>query len=148
MQTTTRKSPDHILLTSLGTLAKETEYEWGCKKITAELTPLALVKLLDSEQLPNRVVAIITQGAKNKTWEIFQKGIRDTLKFAPESVDIPDGRNSDEISEILESIATQNPEGADLTLDVTQGFRHFPFIFYALVLYLTSLRDVKIRGAY
>ena len=48
----------------------------------------------------------------------------------------------------LESVAERIPEGADLTLDVTQGFRHFPFIFYALVLYLTSLRGVTLRGAY
>ena len=45
-------------------------------------------------------------------------------------------------------MAAKVPEGAELTLDVTQGFRHFPFIFYTLVLYLTSLRDVTIRGAY
>ena len=78
----------------------------------------------------------------------FRSGICKTLKLSPELVEIPDGNTSDEIRQILESVANCIPEGADLTLDVTHGFRHFPFIFYALVLYLTSLRSVKIRGAY
>ncbi len=52
------------------------------------------------------------------------------------------------VRQILEKVAQEIPEGAELTLDVTQGMRHFPFIFYALVLYLTSLWGVKVRGAY
>ena len=139
---------EHILLTSLGLRAIETEYEWNGKKATAGLTPLALVQLLDKAQLPNHVVAVVTDGAKRETWQPFRAGICQTLKFSPEIVEIPDGNSSDEIRQILESVAKRIPEGADLTLDVTQGFRHFPFIFYALVLYLKSLRGVTIRGAY
>ena len=139
---------EHILLTSLGMQAIETEYEWNGKKATAGLTPLALVQLLDKAQLPNHVVAVVTKGAKRETWQPFRAGICQTLKFSPEIVEIPDGNSSDEIRQILESVAQRIPEGADLTLDVTQGFRHFPFVFYALVLYLKSLRGVTIRGAY
>ena len=138
----------HILLTSLGMRALKTIYMWNEKTVTTKLTPLALVQLLEESQLPNRVVAVATQGAKRETWQLFRSGICKTLKFSPELVEIPDGNSTDEIRQILESVANRIPEGADLTLDVTQGFRHFPFIFYALVLYLTSLRGVKIRGAY
>ena len=91
---------------------------------------------------------MVTSGAKPITWPVFENGICTALGSPPESVSIPDGRNSDEIREILEAVAQTIPEGAALTLDVTQGWRHFPFIFYALILYLTSLRGVKIRGAY
>ena len=139
---------EHVLLTSLGLRAIETEYEWNGKKATAGLTPLALVQLLEKAQLPNHVVAVVTEGAKRETWQPFRAGICQTLKFSPEIVEIPDGNSSDEIRQILESVAKRIPEGADLTLDVTQGFRHFPFVFYALVLYLKSLRGVTIRGAY
>lgn len=150
MEETIRESTDapHILLTSLGMRAIPTEYEWNGKKATADLTPLALVQLLDKAELPDHVVAVITQGAKRETWQPFRAGICQTLKFSPELVEIPDGNSRDEIRQILESVAKRIPEGADLTLDVTQGFRHFPFIFYALVLYLKSLRGVTIRGAY
>ena len=139
---------EHILLTSLGVQARETRYQWEGQEATALLTPLALVKLLDPSQRPNRVVAVITQEAKDQTWETFQEGICQALGFEPQLVLIPSGSSRDEIRQILEKVAQCVPEGAELTLDVTQGLRHFPFIFYALVLYLTSLRDVKVRGAY
>ena len=140
----------HILLTSLGTRLFDapTDYELDGKSASALLTPLALVQLLAPSQRPNRVVAMVTPGAKSTTWPVFEKEICSILKFKPGSVSIPDGRSSDEIRKIIEKVAQKVPEGAELTLDVTQGFRHFPFIFYALVLYLTSLRGVKIRGAY
>lgn len=140
----------HILLTSLGTRLFDapTDYELDEKSASALLTPLALVQLLDPPQRPNRVVAMVTPGAESTTWPVFEQEICSILGFKPESVSISDGRNSAEIREIIEKVAQEIPEGAKLTLDVTQGFRHFPFIFYALVLYLTSLRGVKIRGAY
>ena len=139
---------EHILLTSLGMRAIKTEYLWNGKTVEADLTPLALVKLLGKSQLPTHVVAVVTQAAKRETWQLFRSGICRTLKLSPEFVEIPDGSSTDEIRQILESVANRVPEGANLTLDVTQGFRHFPFIFYALVLYLKSLRGVNIRGAY
>ena len=141
---------NHILLTSLGMQARKTEYLWNGKTAKAELTPLALVQLLklNGAPLPDRVLAVVTKGALGKTWGIFETGIRTTLGFSPQLLVIPDGKNDAEIRDILEKVAAEIPEGAYLTLDVTQGFRHFPFIFYALVLYLTSLRGVKIRGAY
>ena len=150
IETTTSQPSNtpHILLTSLGMRAIPTTYKWNEKTVEADLSPLALVKFLERSELPNHVVAVATQGAKRETWQIFRAGICRTLKFSPELVEIPDGNSPDEIRQILESVANRIPEGADLTLDVTQGFRHFPFIFYALVLYLTSLRSVKIRGAY
>ena len=150
METTVHESPTvpHILLTSLGMRAIRTEYLWNGKTVGADLTPLALVQLLEKPQLPNHVIAVVTQNAKRETWQLFRAGICRTLKLSPELVEIPDGSSTDEIRQILESVANRIPEGADLTLDVTQGFRHFPFVFYALVLYLTSLRGVNIRGAY
>ena len=150
IETTTCQLSDapHILLTSLGMKAIPTTYEWNEKTVEADLSPLALVQLLERSELPNHVVTLVTEGAKRETWQLFHSGICRILKFSPELVEIPDGNSPDEIRQILESVANHIPEGAALTLDVTQGFRHFPFIFYALVLYLTSLRSVKIRGAY
>lgn len=140
----------HILLTSLGKNAFPTTYEWGQEKAAADFAPLALVEFLKILKLPmpNHVVAVVTQGAKCETWQRFRAGVCKILKCSPELVEIPDGSNTNEIRQILESVANRVPEGADLTLDVTHGLRHFPFIFYALVLYLKSLRGVEIHGAY
>ena len=91
---------------------------------------------------------MVTPGARAETWDPFCEGIRNALDLEPVPIAIPIGSTNGEIRQILEKVAAKVPKGADLTLDVTQGFRHFPFIFYTLVLYLTSLRDVTIRGAY
>lgn len=143
----------HILLTSLGTRVFEnTTYRWKGAEAIADLAPLALMELFDNLNLsiPDRFIAVVTEGAKNTTWPVFQKWVSTNRGIKAESISIDDGRNSDEIRKILESVADPQyiPEGAELTLDVTQGFRHFPFIFYALVLYLKSLRGVNIRGVY
>ena len=153
MEKPIQKSSDrqHILLTSLGTRVYEnTKYVWGGKTATADLAPLALMELFNNLGLPtpNRFVAVVTDGAEKSTWPVFYNWVCDNRRTKPESISVTDGRNTSEIRDILESVAQHIPEGVDLTLDVTQGFRHFPFIFYALVLYLKSLRGVNIRGVY
>ena len=155
METTTHQPTvmPHILLTSLGKNAFQTTYEWSGEEATAELAPLALVEFLKrlSFPIPNHVVAVVTKEAETGTWPTFQAGIGQLADFNPvkiKMVKISNGIDRSEISEILESVAECIPEGAKLTLDVTHGLRHFPFIFYALVLYLKSLRSVEICGAY
>lgn len=119
---------------------------------TADLAPLALMELFDNLNLPipNRFIAVVTEGAKDTTWPVFRDRVLNNHGIEPLPIPIDDGRNSDEIHKILQSVADPQYilEGAELTLDVTQGFRHFPFIFYALVIYLKSLRGVNIRGVY
>lgn len=136
----------HILLTSLGTTARETRYQLHGRTATGSLTPLALVKLLECK--PDQVIAVVTAAAKKKTWPDFKREMGIILGFPPQPLAIPEGRNRQEISQILERVASIVPQGTILTLDITQGLRHIPFFFYAVALYLTSLRNVAIRGAY
>ena len=149
---TADKPHTHILLTSLGLNASENEYELRTKRETARLAPLALIPLLERLGLPkpNRAIAVVTEKVlKAKSWCIFRDGIKSEI--GPDCclpIKISDGSSADDIQEILKQVAEQVPEGADLTLDVTQGLRYLPFIFYALALYLKSLRDVTILGAY
>ena len=119
---------EHILLTGLGNRATQTLYQLGSATATAALTPLALIQLLDHDARPDRVIALCTEGAKSSTWQMFQDSVCKTLGIEAECVDIPDGRTGDEIREIVEKAAAQFAEGDDLTLDVTQGLRHFPFV--------------------
>ncbi len=138
----------HVLLTALGVRAEPTLYRWGQQEETAPLTPLALLQMLSREQRPNRAIAMVTARAREETWPLFEEQIRAILGSEAEPIHIPDGRSADELREILESVAERIPPGSKLTLDVTQGLRHFPFVVYALVLYLTSLRGVRLEGAY
>lgn len=138
----------HILLTALGKGQRNTIYELHGSTAEEPLAPLALLRLLQENAKPNRVLALCTEGARQATWETFANGVRQTLNMDAERLDIPDGRTADDIRQIVESAAEKFPEGVELTLDVTQGFRHFPFVAYALALYLTSLRGIRLRGAY
>jgi len=106
------------------------------------------MRLLPERERPDRVLAMVTAGAEKNTWPEFREETQQILGVVPEAASIPDGRTPDELREILEHVAGQLPPGCDLSLDVTQGLRHFPFIVYALALYLTSLRGVRLRGAY
>ncbi len=138
----------HILLTALGKEQRSTLYELRGRSAEEPLAPLALLRLLPPDAKPNRVLALCTEGAKQATWETFANGVHQTLRIEAERLDIPDGKTADEIRQIIEAAAEKFPEGAELTLDVTQGLRHFPFVAYALALYLTSLRGIRLRGAY
>ena len=138
----------HVLLTALGKEQRNTVYELRGRTVEEPLAPLALLRLLPEEAKPSRVLALCTDGARQATWGSFANGVREILHAEAEPVEIPDGRNPNEIRQIVEIAAGKVPEGVELTLDVTQGFRHFPFVAYALALYLTSLRGIRLRGAY
>jgi hypothetical protein len=140
----------HILLTALGKVAKPCQYMLtaGGQTVEAALAPSALMQLLPAGGRPDRVLALCTQDAATTTWPTLASDTRAFLGVNAERLDIPDGRNEAEIREIIEIAAGAFPEGAELTLDVTQGYRHFPFIAYALTLYLISLRGIRLRGAF
>jgi CRISPR-associated Csx2 family protein len=138
----------HVLLTALGGQARPTIYCLGESTAEARLAPLALLAMLDSDVRPDRVLALVTRGAKEATWPVFVDGVKGLVDIVPQPIDIPDGRDAVEVAEILAKVALEVPVECELTLDVTQGFRHFPFIVYALTLYLQSLRGIQVRGAY
>ncbi|MEW5980208.1 MAG: TM1812 family CRISPR-associated protein [Acidobacteriota bacterium] len=144
----TQANANHILLTGLGERAKRVCYTLGGRQVTAELAPLALIQLLEPPDRPHRVFAMVTRGAREKTWTLFQDGVQQAINVAPEPIAIPDGRNDSEIRQIVEAVAAKVPEAIEVTIDVTQGLRHFPFLLYGISLYLQSLRGIRIRGAY
>jgi len=61
---------------------------------------------------------------------------------------IPDGKNPEELKRILDLILEAVPPGCRLTLDLTHGYRSFPFLFFTAALYLKALRSVYIEAAY
>lgn len=63
-------------------------------------------------------------------------------------VDIPNGEAPHELWEILRVILKNVPQGVYLTLDITHGFRSFPFIFFTAALFLEALREVEIKAVY
>lgn len=80
---TMQDKTETILLTALGGRAIETTYSLNDRTATANLAPVALLHLLDASEKPDRVLAMVTQGAKNSTWSDFETNIEQILNIKP-----------------------------------------------------------------
>ncbi len=139
-----RCQKEHLLLTALGTVARESHYALGEKICSARLAPIALMQLLPGKQKPHRAVVLCTGEAREKTFPVLQEGI----DIPVEPVLIPNGQTKEELWRILQIILEQIPAGTRVTLDLTQGFRSFPFLFFTAALFLRALRQVDIEAVY
>lgn len=140
----------NVLLTAVGKNSRQTTYCLNGNAVRAAFAPLALAQLLKKSFA--KVYVLVTEGVKSEEWPRLQEQMQ-ALSSVSEvvSIEIPDGRTSAELSVILQFIARHletDEQGLTLTLDITHGLRHFPFLFHALVHYLTGLRGVVISGVY
>lgn len=148
-----------ILLTTLSAKPRPgVNYRFGNQVVTASQAPVALIKLLPPEELPDQVIILCTERIHNEQYEPVRRlliGHHDQL--AGESsvpplevtkVLIPDGLNADELWEILKSVLQSVPHNSELTLDVTHGYRSFPFLYFTASLFLKALRGVEIKAVY
>lgn len=135
---------NHLLLTSLGILAKNASYELDGRKYNAELAPLALYHLLPEKERFEKAVVLCTDRAKEITLPILVA----KLPIECNVVDIPDGESEIDLQEIIHRILKEVPAKCKMTLDLTHGFRSIPFLFFASSLYLSALKDVQIQKAW
>lgn len=61
---------------------------------------------------------------------------------------IPFGLSRGEQSAILEILARETPEGADLYFDITHGFRHLPLLGLLSAFHLRRVRKADVKGIY
>ncbi|MHC1595186.1 MAG: TIGR02221 family CRISPR-associated protein [Methanotrichaceae archaeon] len=134
-----------ILLTALGTRAYDSTYRLGDEVSQANLAPIALVRLLGNEWEFDEIVVLCTDKAREETYSILEDGVR---PISCRLIMIPDGRDNQELSDVVRKIMEGIPESADLTLDITHGLRSMPFLFFASSLYLSALKNVEIKGAW
>lgn len=142
----------HVLLTVLGRNPQLARYSLGDREVEAPLSSLALLKLLPPGEQPQEVLALCTPEAKFESWPVLVEGLRDlpTTLLPPRDLNIPAVDSPQDIPIFLETfvdaIVRRGP--TLLTLDVTHGLRHLVLLAYVGTLYLASLTDVTIRGAY
>ncbi len=148
--TTPRSERQHLLLTVLGTNPRPACYELAGQQVEAGLAPVALLDLLPETEKPKRVVALCTPEARQDSWPVLLETLRGRCAAEPEPVDVPAGNTQVDVNTCLATIAEAvgGRENVDLTVDVTHGFRHFSFLTYIAVLYLSALRGVRVHGAY
>lgn len=144
----TGTSHKHYLLTALGTSPRQTTYALDTSTESAEFATLALMRLLDKDKRPDSVLCLLTPTAREKVWEGFRREVEDLKIGGVCAVDIPEGDDAQQVAGIVQSAANFIEAGSRLTLDITHGPRHIPFVLYALALYLSSLKDVSIEAAW
>ena len=137
---------EHVLLTVLGTNPKLARYGLERRHTDAGIAPVALFDLLPEAARPHRVLALCTSEAKQESWPLLAKALGGRCELEP--VMIAAGNAQEDVGLFLERVTEAIPEHVDLTVDVTHGFRHFSFLTYIAVIYLTALHDVRICGAY
>ena len=137
---------DHLLLTVLGTQARSARYALNGREREAQLAPLALLDLLPPDARPNRVLAICTPEAQQTSWPVLRDGLGDGVRA--EVVEVSGEATEDAANKYMTSVASAVPVDAGLTVDITHGFRHYSFLTYLAVLYLSQLRGLRVWGAY
>ena len=138
---------EHLLLTVLGTNPRQTRYVLDNQEpVEAKLAPVALLNLLPHADTPDRVMAICTPEAQESSWPLLESALAGRCQA--DLVPVSSGDGEDDVNTFLACVAEAVPAGAEITVDVTHGFRHFSFLTYIAVLYLAALRDVRVRGAY
>lgn len=140
---------NHYLLVSLGLHSNRTKYSCGEEVAEAGFAPLALLELMPECGLdqPDTVLCLLTEKAREKNWPSFSRKVRN-MGLDVRALDIPDADNMEQLEEILSDVADVVEPGSRLSVDITHGPRHLPFVMYALALYLTSLRGVELAGAW
>ncbi len=131
---------NHYILSAIGTNPRMTTYLLGDETASGSFSSSTLPKLLNHEV--SRIFVLCTQEAKKAAFPIFSKEV----DIVSEPIDIPNGTTPSEIQSILRSILTCIPSNCNLTIDITNGFRHYPFLLFSSSLYLSSFKDVTIRG--
>ncbi len=65
-----------------------------------------------------------------------------------EKIDIPDGKNQNEIWEIFEIVYNQLEKGDELYFDITHSFRTLPMLNMVLISYAKLLKNITVKGIF
>lgn len=125
-----------IALSFLGTGDyRETTYVLGEREHTSAFFTAALPEFFDLD----RLVVVQTEEARKK----HGNALKEACNFEP--LEVPSGRNENELWQLFDALAGAMPRGASLVLDVTHGFRSQPMLGLAAAVYLQAAKDVTIE---
>ncbi|MBX6751985.1 MAG: hypothetical protein IRY85_20385, partial [Micromonosporaceae bacterium] len=144
MATPTR---EHVMLTSLGTNPSDAVYTLHGREHASNVAPAALYALLPEAERPDRMLVFCTKQAEEKSLPHLRRAL-DGQPCPIDVVRVSEKGSTQAVHEFLATLAASVPDDVDLTVDVTQGFRHQAFLTYTGVLYLTALKNVHLRAAY
>lgn len=116
---------------------------------------------IDKWQEPDVAYILLTEKAKTLNWEIPDgerknnktqqmedyTDLKSLIGQLPvvKTLDIPEGKDENEMWEIFSTVYEQLEEGDELYFDVTHSFRYLPMLLLVLINYAKYLKHVKVK---
>lgn len=127
----------HYLISFIGTGKYETTtYRYDGQACLTKFFYLAAEQFLS----PDHILLAMTKEARDK----YEADL--DLSGACTIIDIPTGGTEQDIWQSFDTISRAVPDGCQLSLDITHGFRFQPLMSMASLLYLQAVKDVEINA--
>jgi CRISPR-associated DxTHG motif protein len=90
------------------------------------------------------MLVCITEEARANTWPVLEALNDERIK----PIDIPTGRNTEEMWKTFQTITEYVNEGDRVIFDITHGLRSLPFLVFLFAAYLKAAKNVTIEAIY
>ncbi|MDR0753771.1 MAG: TIGR02221 family CRISPR-associated protein, partial [Prevotellaceae bacterium] len=94
----------------------------------------------------DEILIFTTEEALNKNWE--KLGQECKARISMKNIDIPNGKDEEEIWKIFEIIYNQLENNDELYVDITHSFRSIPLLASSLLQYAKSLKNISVQAIY
>jgi CRISPR-associated DxTHG motif protein len=134
-------------LTAIG-LGKyvEATYELEGRRWRSQFAPVATARLAGLRDA-TALVLVTPRVGNTPSFGALEKELS-AAGLSVEQVDISERIDAAGLRSLVRMIDDRIPDGAALTLDVTHGYRHLPFIYHAILVFLTGLKNARLDGMY
>jgi CRISPR-associated Csx2 family protein len=128
------------IITFLGKYRIQTTYLYKDLPYDGEVFAQALRKFCEYDIM----LVCVTEEAKKNTWPVLE--VLKDERIQP--IDIPTGRNTEEMWETFKLITQYVDEGDRVIFDITHGLRSLPFLVFLFAAYLKAAKNVTIEAIY
>ncbi len=128
------------VITFLGKDPQDAVYEWEGKPYPAKVMAQAIREFAQFDEMLVFVTPMAT-----KTFQDVLAPLKDN-RIRP--VDIVDGKDTESMWTIFQTVVDNVQEGETVIFDITHGFRSLPFLAFLFIAYLKSAKNVTIEAVY
>lgn len=128
------------IITFLGKYPRETRYQYQGNVYSGQVFAEALMQFVEFDEL----LVFVTEEARQLSLPVLEEKGDPRIK----AIDIPIGRNEDEIWQIFSKVVDSVHKNDVVIFDITHGLRSMPFLVFLFAAYLKSVRNAEIEGVY
>jgi|GEM_PF-3002364 len=131
-----------FFITSVGTLDyKNAVYTFNDKFFETKFASEAIYRLVD-----NIADAEVLVFSTNEALEKYGNDLKTLINA--ECIPVPFAKEEKGLREVFETINKKIEIGSEIVIDITNAFRSLQMIYFAIMIYLTALKHVTIKGIY